>query len=76
MTKAGKRPIKAAKETRGTVSKVAAAMREYDRRCAEANNTPHGADYNALVSEVAEEFGLHPATFARFVQQNTFTKPN
>lgn len=58
------------------MSKVADAMREYNRRCEEANNTPPGADYNALVSEVAEEFGLHPTTFARYVQSNTFTKPN
>lgn len=76
MTKAGKRLIKAAKQARGEVTRVAEAMREYNRRCEEANNTPQGAGYNALVSEVAEEYGLHPVTFARYVQQNTFTKPN
>lgn len=58
------------------MTKVADAMREYDRRCAEANKTPQGADYAALVTEVASEYGLHPVTFAQYVRQNTFTTPN
>jgi len=59
------------------MTRTAAAMAEYDRRVKEANKPGGpGADYNALVSEVAEEYGLKAVTFARYVKQNTFTKPN
>lgn len=56
---------------------ISQALAEFNHLEELANRTTQeGADHQALVEQVARKYRLNPATFARYVVQNTFTTPN